>query len=251
MAKLEDKVAVITGASSGIGAGIAETFAREGAHVIVNYNRSGNLAEQVVAQIDRYGKKVIAIQADISDPNSVNDLVEQVRSEFGGIDIWVNNAGADILTSADSKLNHREKLNRLIEVDLKGTINCCWAAVAVMSTAGHGAIVNVTWDLAMHGFQGRNSQIFAAAKAGIHGFSLSLSKTYAPDIRVNLVAPGWIETAFATDVMDNTYFQERVAEIPMKRFGTPEDVANAVLYLVSDEASYITGQVLLVNGGLI
>ena len=120
-----------------------------------------------------------------------------------------------------------------------------------MEQAGHGVIINMTWDLAIHGFQGRNPQMFAAAKAGVIGFSQSLAKTVAPDIRVNLVAPGWIETVFAKERMETTYYQARISEIPLKRFGQAQDVANAALYLASDEASYITGQIFNINGGLV
>jgi 3-oxoacyl-[acyl-carrier protein] reductase len=120
-----------------------------------------------------------------------------------------------------------------------------------MEQAGHGVIINMTWDLAIHGFQGRNPQMFAAVKAGVRGFSQSLAKSVAPDVRVNLLAPGWIETAFAEELMKTTYYQERISEIPLSRFGKPEDVANAALYLASDEASYITGQIININGGLV
>jgi len=251
MPRLEHKTVVITGASSGIGESIATTFAREGAHVVVNYNSSKEKAEYIVKQIIGAGGKAVAIRADVADPNDVSFLIQEALSELGQIDIWVNNTGADILTGKGAELSEREKLQLLIDVDLKGTINCCWGILPVMEQAGNGVIINMTWDLAIHGFQGRNSQMFAAVKAGVRGFSQSLAKTVAPEIRVNLVAPGWIETAFAEDVMKTTYYQERIGEIPLRRFGQPQDVANAALYLASDESSYITGQIININGGLI
>ena len=251
MPRLEHKTVVVTGASSGIGESIATTFAREGAHVVVNYNSSKEKAEYIVKQIIGAGGKAVAIRADVADPNDVSFLIQEALSELGQIDIWVNNTGADILTGKGAELSEREKLQLLIDVDLKGTINCCWGILPVMEQAGNGVIINMTWDLAIHGFQGRNSQMFAAVKAGVRGFSQSLAKTVAPEIRVNLVAPGWIETAFAEDVMKTTYYQERIGEIPLRRFGQPQDVANAALYLASDESSYITGQIININGGLI
>lgn len=251
MPRLENKTAVITGASSGIGESIATTFAREGAHVVINYYSSKEKAEYIAKQINGSGGKAIAVRANVVNQNDVTFLIQEALAEFGQIDIWVNNTGADILTGKGAELSEHDKLQLLIDVDLKGTINCCWSVLPVMEQAGQGVIINMTWDLATHGFHGRNAQMFAAAKAGVRGFSQSLAKTVAPDIRVNLVAPGWIETAFAEDVMEETYYQERIGEIPLRRFGQPQDVANAALYLASDEASYITGQIININGGLI
>ena len=116
---------------------------------------------------------------------------------------------------------------------------------------GHGVFVNMSWDLAMHGFEGSNPQIFAATKAGVLGFTRSLAKSVGPKIRANVISPGWIATAFAEDHMEDDYFQARISEIPLARFGRPEDVAAAVVFLASDEASYITGEVIKVNGGLV
>ena len=251
MPRLEHKTVVITGASSGIGESIATTFAREGAHVVVNYNNSKAKAEQIVRQINGGGGQAVAIRANVADPKDVSFLIDEALSELGQVDIWVNNAGADILTGKGAELSEQEKLQSLIDIDLKGTIHCCWGIVPVMEQAGHGVIINMTWDLAIHGFQGRNPQMFAAAKAGVIGFSQSLAKTVAPDIRVNLVAPGWIETVFAKERMETTYYQARISEIPLKRFGQAQDVANAALYLASDEAAYITGQIFNINGGLV
>jgi 3-oxoacyl-[acyl-carrier protein] reductase len=251
MPRLEHKTVVVTGASSGIGESIATSFAREGAHVVVNYNTSTEKAEHIVKQIKESGGNAVAIRANVSDPKDVKYLIDEALSEMGKIDIWVNNAGADILTGKGAELSEQKKLQFLIDVDLKGTINCCWGVLPVMEHAGHGVIINMTWDLAIHGFQGRNPQMFAAVKAGVRGFSQSLAKSVAPDVRVNLLAPGWIETAFAEELMKTTYYQERISEIPLSRFGKPEDVANAALYLASDEAAYITGQTLNINGGLV
>ena len=251
MARLQDKVTVVTGASSGIGRAIALAFAGEGAHVAVNYNRSEERAQDVVREIRGLSGQALAVQADIADPDAVAGLIDRVSAEFGRIDIWVNNAGADILTGSGARLTDRQKLTMLTEVDLKGTIQCSWAVADVMQRQGGGVIINMSWDQAVHGYPGTNPQMFSAVKAGVLAFSKSLAKTVAPAVRVNVLAPGWIATAFATEVMEQEYYAERLAEIPLKRFGTPEDVAGAAVFLASDESAYITGAVLNVGGGVV
>lgn len=250
MPRLEHKTAVITGASSGIGRGIALACAREGAHVLVNFNHSRDKAEALIEEILASGGKATAVQADISQPLEIQRLIESARAEMGRIDIWVNNAGADILTGAGAGVPDQEKLRRLIELDLMGTINCCWAVQPMMQAQGHGVIINMSWDLAIHGFRGRNPQMFAAVKAGVLGFSRSFAKSCGPQIRVNVLAPGWIQTAFAEEVMDQDYYAARIREIPLGRFGTPEDVAEVAVFLASDESAYITGEMIKINGGL-
>ena len=250
MPRLEQKTAVITGASSGIGRGIALAFAKEGAEVVVNYNQSKEKAEQLVQEITASGGSAKAIQADISNRQDIERLINESQTQLGKIDIWVNNAGADVLTGEGAQLDDDAKLQKLIEIDLKGTMNCCWAIVPIMQKQGSGVIVNMSWDLALHGFAGRNPQMFAAIKAGVLGFSRSFAKSYGPEIRVNVLAPGWIETAFAEDVMDKEYYEARLKEIPVGRFGTPEDVAEVAVFLASEESSYMTGEMIKINGGL-
>ncbi|MDE0512953.1 MAG: SDR family oxidoreductase [Gammaproteobacteria bacterium] len=251
MARLQDKVTVVTGASSGIGRAIALAFAGEGARVAVNYNRSEERAQDVVREIRGLSGQALAVQADIADPDAVAGLIETAVAEFGRIDVWVNNAGADILTGSGARLADRQKLSMLTDVDLKGTIQCCWAVADVMQRQGGGVIINMSWDQAVHGYPGTNPQMFSAVKAGIQAFSKSLAKTVAPAVRVNVLAPGWIATAFAAEVMEQDYHAERLKEIPLKRFGTPEDVAAAAVFLASDESAYITGAVLNVGGGVV
>ena len=251
MERLNNKIAVITGASSGIGEGIAETFANEGATVVINYLKSKDRAETVAEKIKQNGGQAIALQADMADENAIDALIKDVCDEFGCIDIWVNNAGADILTGTGAAAEIHEKLEHLIEVDLKGTINACWSVMPLMQKQGHGVIVNMSWDLSTHGFEGTNPQIFAASKAGVLGFTRSFAKTVGPEIRVNAVSPGWIATAFAEEHMQDEYYQARISEIPLGRFGKQDDVAAAVLFLASDESSYITGEAIKINGGLV
>ncbi|MGH8468893.1 MAG: SDR family NAD(P)-dependent oxidoreductase [Gammaproteobacteria bacterium] len=250
--RLVNKTAVITGASSGIGRAIARLFARHGARVVVNYRRSRASAEELVREITAGGGEAHALQADVSSPDEVVRLIESAGALLGGrIDIWANIAGADILTGEGASREPSEKLERLIEVDLKGTMYCCWGVAPLMKAAGSGVILNMSWDLALHGMEGRNPEMFAAVKAGVLGFSKCLARSYAPEVRVNDLAPGWIETAFAKEIMRPDAYELVIERTPLQRFGAPEDVAHAALYLASDEAAFITGQTLRVNGGLV
>lgn len=251
MARLQDKVTVITGASSGIGRAIALAFAGEGAHVVVNYNKSKDRAQEVVGEIQDLSGQAVAIQADVADPDSVGGLLDEVAARFGRVDVWVNNAGADILTGSGAELADLQKLTQLVEVDLKGTIHCCWAVNEVMQRQGNGVIINMSWDQAVHGYPGANPQMFSAVKAGIQAFSKSLAKSVAPAVRVNVLAAGWIATAFAREVMDEDYYAQRIAEIPLKRFGAPDDVAGAAVFLACEDSAYITGAVLNIGGGVV
>lgn len=251
MSRLQNKTAVVTGASSGIGRGIAMAFAKEGAHLVVNYNTSEDGAEQVVREIREQGGSANAVQADISCQAGIDKLLRESQSLLGDLDIWVNNAGADILTGPNAGKDDQHKLNRLVAVDLMGTMNCCWSVVPIMQSRGSGVIINMSWDLAIHGFAGRNPQMFAAVKAGVLGFSKSLARTCAPEVRVNVLAPGWIQTAFADEAMADEYYQARISEIPMRRFGLADDVARVAVFLASDEAAYLTGEVVNINGGLV
>lgn len=249
--RLENKKSVVTGASTGIGREVALTLARHGAHVVVNYNRSADKAQEVVEAIRSEGGQAESIQSNVSNTEDVERLVVESLDVLGKIDIWANIAGADILTGTGSKQNDLEKLESLISVDLKGTMMCSWKVSEVMKKAGSGVIINTSWDLALHGMEGRNPEMFAAIKGGITGFTRSLARTNAPEVRVNEVAPGWIQTSFADDVMHDDYYKMVIKSTPLRRFGLPEDVANAVLYLASDEAAFITGQTLKVNGGVV
>lgn len=250
MTALSGKRAVITGASSGIGRAIAERFAASGAEVVINYATSRASAEAVAEQLCRHGRRAHAVAADVSQPQSVEHLLRQSVSLMGGVDIWANVAGADILTGTNAELSDLEKLNRLLEVDLRGTMLCAWAVAKQMQEQGAGVILNMSWDLALVGMAERNPEMFAASKAGVTGFTRALSRSLAPIIRVNEVAPGWISTAFAEQEMPADYHQWVIQQTPLARFGSPDDVAAAAEFLCSDAAAFITGQTLKVNGGL-
>lgn len=249
MNRLENKTAVVTGASSGIGAAIARRFAGEGAEVVVNYRSSFERAQSQVDTIVAEGGRAHAIQGDVSDPDQIKRLVTAAEEALGRIDIWVNNAGADILTGEAARMDDIEKLERLLAVDLRGTMECCWAVAPIMQTAGHGVILNMSWSQALSGMAGRNPEMFAAVKAGIIGYSLCLARNLAPAVRVNVLAPGWIETAFIRDHMPDDYRESVLKGVPLNRMGSPEDVAAAAVFLAADDSSFITGHVLNVHGG--
>ena len=236
-ASLEGKVALVTGASRGIGRAIAAELARAGASVVVGY-RSG--AEEAEALASEIGGR--AVQADVSVAEEAARLVE----DAGDLDILVNNAGL----TRDGLLMRMsdEDWRTVIETNLSGTFYTCRAAARGMMKKRAGSIVNLTSVVGVHGNAGQTN--YAASKAGIIGFTKSLARELASrGVRANAIAPGYIQTAL-TDVLPEEVQQAILANTPLARLGTPEDVAGAVRFLCSDEASFITGEVLLVDGGL-
>jgi 3-oxoacyl-[acyl-carrier protein] reductase len=249
--RLVDQVAVVTGASRGIGRAIALTLAREGARVVVNYIRSHGHAEAVVAEIRAAGGEALTARADVSRVAEVDGLLEAALGAYKRVDTWVNNAGADILTGAGASMSDREKLDLLLAVDLRGTMLASWeAAHTLAAQETGGVIINMSWDHVLTGMAGTNPQMYAAVKGGVLAFSKSLARSVAPRVRVNILAPGWIETSFGASLDPDRHRQ--VAEsTPLKRWGTAEDVAGAAVFLASPAASFITGQTLLVGGGAV
>lgn len=248
--RLDGKRAVVTGASSGIGRAVATAFAHAGARVVVSYARSSVAAADLVDELRATGCEAHAAQADLAQADSPAALVAAAREALGGIDVWANIAGADILTGTHAQEPDAHKLARLVDVDLKGTMLCCWAVAPLMQAQGGGVILNMSWDLALVGMAERNPEMFAATKAGVTGFTRALARSLAPLVRVNEVAPGWIATAFAEREMAPEYRDWVIGQTPLRRFGKPADVARAALFLCSDEAAFITGQTLKINGGL-
>lgn len=249
---LEGKVVLVTGASSGIGRAIALACAGAGADVALTYRRNAEGARETTAEILRLGRKAAEFRADISNAADIDQLVSELRARFGRVDVWINNAGADILTGESARLPPLAKLDLLLAVDLRGTVLASWAAVKLMRAQGAsgGTIINMSWDHVEHGMAGENPILYSAAKGGIQSFSKSLAREVAPDIRVNVLAPGFIETAFGEDA-DEGFRREVIARTPLGRWGLPEDVAGSAVFLASDASRFMTGQVVMVNGGVV
>jgi 3-oxoacyl-[acyl-carrier protein] reductase len=249
--RLEGVRAVVTGASSGIGAAIAEAFGGEGATVLLTYRSSAKGASEVAERIARRGGRGEVTQADLGSRDGCEALVAQARERLGGLDVWVNNAGADVLTGEPAGWEWDRKLDVLLAVDLRGTIACSYAAGAVMrEQPGGGTIVNMSWDHVTVGMAGENPELFSAVKGGVLAFSKSLARGLAPQVRVNVLCPGWIETAFAREA-DRDFHRSVEESTPLARWGRPEDVAAAALWLASPQAAFITGQAVNINGGVV
>jgi len=241
----------VTGASSGIGRAIAEACAAEGAVVLLTHRASPERAHAVADAIAARGGRALVCQADLATREGCERLVAEARERLGRLDVWVNNAGADVLTGEAATWEWERKLDTLLAVDLKGTIACSYAVGELMRRqTGGGTIVNMSWDHVTSGMAGENPQLFAAVKGGILAFSKSLARTLAPEVRVNVLCPGWIETGFGEQA-DRAFHRSVADDTPLGRWGRPQDVAEAAVYLASPAASFITGQAINVNGGVV
>lgn len=244
---LENKVAVITGASRGIGRAIAELLAHQGADVVCG-DRLQEQAEETAANIAKAtGRRTSGCLVDVANHESAKGFIDCALENFGKIDILINNAGI----TRDNLLMRisEEDWDSVLDVNLKGAYNCCKAVLRPMMKQRYGRIVNITSVVGLSGNAGQTN--YSASKAGLIGFTKSLAKEVGSrNITVNAVAPGYITTAL-TDVLSDEYKQAAIKATPMGRLGTPEDIAHAVAFLVSDQASFITGQVLSVDGGMV
>ncbi|HET9040924.1 MAG TPA: SDR family oxidoreductase [Gemmatimonadales bacterium] len=247
--RLDGRVAVVTGASSGIGRAIAIGCAREGADLAITYRGNEAGAEETAEAIRATGRRAEVSRLDISRDEDIEAFAAAVGQRFGGADAWINNAGADILTGPGGRLSPRQKLDLVLSVDLRGTILASWAAAELMRERG-GAIVNMSWDHVDLGMAGENPVLYAAAKGGIMSFSKSLARQVAPRVRVNILAPGFIETAFGEQA-DERWRRDVEARTPLGRWGAPEDLVGAAIFLASDESRFLTGQTIRVNGGVV
>jgi 3-oxoacyl-[acyl-carrier protein] reductase len=247
MSRLDGRVAIVTGGSRGIGRAIALELAGRGATVVVNYNHSGEAAEDVVKAIVDDGGAAQAIQADVSDFAQAERLIKDTAAAYEKIDILVNNAG----TTRDTliMMMSEQEWDTVIQTNLKSAFNCSKAAVKVMMRKRYGRIVNMSSVAGISGNAGQTN--YSASKAGLIGFTRALAREVAArSITVNAVAPGFIPTDLTSSVPENIK-EASLTAIPLGRWGTPEEVAYAVAFLASGEAAYITGQVLSIDGGMV
>ena len=245
--RFEGKVALVTGASRGIGRAIALALAAEGADVAVNYAGSEAAAKEVAAEIEAMGRKAFVIQADIASTEASTAMVDAVVKEFGRVDVLVNNAG---ITRDGLLMRMKEEdWDAVITTNLKGVFNCTKAAIKDMMKQKSGNIVNISSIVGVMGNAGQAN--YCAAKAGVIGFTKATAKEVAArGIRVNAIAPGFIKTDM-TSVLPEKVVEAMLAGIPLNRLGETEDIAKAVLFLASSDANYITGQTLHVDGGMV
>ncbi len=245
MMELAGQVAIVTGATRGIGRATARELATAGARVLINYQRNAALAEELAAEIAAHHGEAFACQADVADEDAVQRMVQAALDRWGRIDILINNAG--ITADAPLARLRPEQWRQVIETDLTSVFLCCRAVLPAMRAAGYGRIVSVSSLAALAGNVGQTN--YAAAKAGIIGLSRALAREVAREgITVNVVAPGYIETDMVETVPEalRTWALQAIA---LGRFGQPEEVAAAIRFLVSPRASYITGHVLTIDGG--
>lgn len=245
--KLEGKVAIVTGASRGIGREIALELARQGANVVVNYAGSEAKANEVVDEINKLGKDAFAIQCDVSNADSVSEMVSAALEKFGQIDILVNNAG---ITKDNLLMRMKEQeWDDVININLKGVFLCTKAVTRQMMKQRSGRIINISSIVGVSGNPGQAN--YVAAKAGVIGLTKTTAKELSSrGITVNAVAPGFITTDM-TDQLPEEVKTEMLKQIPLARFGEPKDIANVVTFLASDDSKYMTGQTLHVDGGMV
>ena len=245
---LAGQVAVVTGASGGIGAAIALELAAGGADVLIHGFQRREAAEKVAADVCQLGRSAAVQIADLGARLSRDEFAEAAWAWRGAVDIWVNVAGADVLTGEAAGWPFERKLEALWQVDVAASIALSRDIGKRMKSRGKGVILNIGWDQTDHGMAGDSGELFAAAKGAVMAFTRSLAQSLAPEVRVNCLAPGWIRTAWGEDA--SKYWQQRAVRQSLRqRWGTPQDVAKAAAFLVSPAADFITGQTIAVNGG--
>ena len=246
MDNLKSKIALVTGGSRGIGKAIAKRLGSQGATVVINFAQNESAANQTIKEIEESGGQAFASKFDVSDFDKVHQEIDKIIEKFGGLHILINNAG---ITQDTLLMRMKEEdWDSVISINLKGIFNCTKAVTRNMFKQREGRIVNLTSVVGEMGNAGQTN--YAASKAGIIGFTKACAREMAPrGITVNAISPGFIKTDI-TDQLTEDLKKDYISRIPMNRFGTPEDIAGAVSFLVSDDATYITGEVFRINGGI-
>lgn len=248
VSSLAGQVAVVTGASGGIGRAMALELARAGAYVVVHAHRRRAEAERLAAEIQAAGRRSTVLAADLADGAAVRGLADAAWRWQSRVDVWINNAGVDVLTGEAAQWSFERKLAALWQVDVLATIGLSRLIGERMKARGSGVIVNMGWDQAEHGMAGDSGQMFGAVKGAIMAFTKSLAQSLAPEVRVNCLAPGWIRTAWGQRASDD--WQRRAERQSLReRWGTPEDVGRFAAWLASPAADFVNGQVISINGG--
>ncbi len=242
----QGKAVVVTGAGRGIGRALALGFAEQGARILVHYAHAQREAEEVVHLIQEQGGSAILLQADLGEADAIKQFVSQAYKELGEIDVWINNAGASANSRETAGMSEVEIFERLMRVDILGTWLCSREVAPYMSA--DGCILTTGWDAALSGAKGLPGQLYAMSKGAIISLTRCLALEYAPSLRVNCIAPGHIENEWSQTLSDIS--QQRMKQaIPLQRLGKAEDIVGMALFLASPAAAFITGQVILVNGG--
>ena len=243
---LKGKVAIVTGASRGIGSAIATRFVREGAKVVLNYNQSEEAATKLLAKIRSEGGEAITVKADVSKANDVKQLVQRAVDAFGRVDILVNNAGVmfpNTFLDADESV-----WDRTMDINLKGAYLCSREVAPIMLKQKKGKIINISSNSGIYHPSALRFVEYVVSKAGMNGLTRALALKLGPYINVNAICPGWIKTEMVENT--NPELEKTILEeTPLKRFGIPDEVANAALYLASDESDFVTGELHIVAGG--
>jgi 3-oxoacyl-[acyl-carrier protein] reductase len=244
---LRGQSAVVTGSSSGIGRAIAIELARAGANVFVHARQNRAGADEAASQVRSFGREAQVLLSDLSEPAQQDELVAEAW-RWRPMDIWINNAGFDVLTGEAASWSFEDKLAALWRVDVVATLRLSRAVGNRMRERGHGVILNMGWDQAATGMAGDSGEMFAAVKGAVTAATRSLAKSLAPQVRVNCLAPGWIQTKWGEQASGE--WQRRARdESSLKRWGQPEDVARVATFLVSPAAAFVNGQSIPINGG--
>jgi 3-oxoacyl-[acyl-carrier protein] reductase len=250
---MASKTAVVTGSSSGIGKAIALRLAAAGFDVIVHAGRQTGAARQVSAEVAEQGGRSTAFVQDFRNIAGLGDLVRRCWDWQGSVDVWINNAGADVLTGESAGWSFEDKLQAILQVDVVATLVLSREIGRLMTTAFEQdgqcrSIINIGWDQALYGMAGDSGEMFAASKGAIMASSKSLAQSLAPAVRVNCIAPGWIQTGWGRQASPD-WQQRAVTDCLLDRWGQPDDVAGLAEFLTRDESAFINGQVICVNGG--